>query len=168
MTRSFQLDDFGVDLTMQARAGRLDPVVGRQNEIERMVSEAKDHEEEDKRKRDEIERRNRLDTLCYTLDKTIGDNKEKISDGDFSTIKDAIAEARKAVESQDDARVQAAQQRLEKEAHRIASVMYESAGAAGAPPPGNDGPSAGAASGASKGSGKPDDGVIDAEFEETN
>ena len=37
MTRTFQLDDFGVDLTMQARTGRLDPVVGRQNEIERMV-----------------------------------------------------------------------------------------------------------------------------------
>jgi molecular chaperone DnaK len=139
-----------------------------ESEIERMVREAKDNEEEDKRKRDEIERRNRLDTLCYTLDKTIADNKEKISEGDFSTIKEAIAEARKAVESQDDARVQAAQQRLEKEAHRVASVMYEKAGAAGAPPPGNDDPSAGAASGGSKSSGKPDDGVIDAEFEETN
>jgi ATP-dependent Clp protease ATP-binding subunit ClpC len=37
MTRTFQLDDFGVDLTMQARTGRLDPVVGRQSEIERMI-----------------------------------------------------------------------------------------------------------------------------------
>jgi molecular chaperone DnaK len=136
-----------------------------------MVHEAKDHEEEDKRKREEIDRRNRLDTLCYTLEKTIGDNKEKISEADQQTIRDAVAEARKAVESQDDERVKTAMAALEKEAHRIASVMYESAAgsggpqAGGAPPRGKGGDGDG---GAKAGGGKADDGVIDAEFEESN
>ena len=47
-------------------------------DVERMVREAKDHEAEDRQKREEIERRNRLDNLCYNLEKTIGENKDKI------------------------------------------------------------------------------------------
>jgi len=143
-----------------------------EQQIEKMVSEAKEHEAEDKQRRDEIERRNKLDTLCYTLDKTLADNKEKISESDASSIKEAIGEARKAIEAQDDERVKAAMARLEKEAHRVASVMYESAGKGAAGGPDGDGPAAGpggpAAGGAAGKGGKPDDGVIDAEFEESN
>ncbi|MBW2527268.1 MAG: molecular chaperone DnaK [Deltaproteobacteria bacterium] len=143
------------------------------DEVQRMVDEAKDHEEEDKRKREEVERRNKLDTLCYTLEKTINENKDKISEDDAKSIRDAIAEARQAIEAQDDDRVQEAMDKLEKEAHRIASVMYQSAQS-------SDGPQAGAGGGGSDdggpgdgkpaggGNGKPDDGVIDAEFEETS
>jgi len=132
-----------------------------EDEVERMVNEAQAHEEEDKKKRDEIERRNKLDTLCYTLEKNVADNKDKISEEDQKAIADAVAEGRKAHESQDDEQIAAAIEKLEKEAHRIASVMYEAAGAgqggeAGAPPAGDD-----AGSGEDK-----DDGVIDAEFEE--
>jgi molecular chaperone DnaK len=137
----------------------------KEDDIQRMVKEAAEHEEEDKKKREEIERRNKLDTMCYTLERNINDNKDKIPEGDQESIKSAIAEARKAIEEQNDSNIQASLEKLEKEAHRIASVMYEKAGAGqggGEPPP------AGGAPAGEGAKGKKDEGVIDAEFEESN
>jgi molecular chaperone DnaK len=130
----------------------------KEDEIQRMVTEAQRHEAEDRQRREEIERRNRLDSLCYTLEKTISENKDKLADADVATLNEAIAEARRAIEQQNDALVRPALDRLEKESHRIAQVMYEKAGpppGAGAPPP----------SGTRATEGK--EGVIDAEFEDT-
>ena len=116
-----------------------------------------------------IERRNKLDNLCYTLEKTVNDNKEKIGETDVKAIHDAVAEARKALEAEDDAEIQRAIEALEKEAHRIASVMYEKASAedGGAPPEDAPPPEPAGEDDSGKQDGK-DDGVIDAEFEETN
>jgi molecular chaperone DnaK len=130
----------------------------KEDEIQRMVDEAAQHEAEDKKKRDEIEQRNKLDSMCYTLERSLTDNKDKIPETDASAIRDVIADARKALEEQNDDKIRASLERLEKEAHRIASVMYEKAGA-GAAPGGEPG-------GAAGGSKAKDDGVIDAEFEE--
>jgi len=143
------------------------------DEIDTMVQEAADHEEDDKRKREEIEQRNKLDNLCYTLEKTINDNKDKISEEDQKSIREAITDGRSAVEKQDAELVKDAIEKLEKEAHRIATVMYEKAAADGQAPPGPDGapgepPPPPADEPPSGGDGKKDDGVIDAEFEETN
>ncbi|KYF58598.1 molecular chaperone DnaK [Sorangium cellulosum] len=138
----------------------------KEDEINRMVSEAAAHEAEDKRRRDEIERRNKLDNLCYTLEKTISENKDKLPEGDVSALNGIIAEGRSAIEKQDDAAVTATLERLEKEAHRIASVMYEKAG----PPQDGGGAGPGAAGGQPPppAGGKGKDSVIDAEFEESN
>src|SRR3954470_22191734 len=121
----------------------------KEDEIQRMVNEAASHEAEDKQRREEIERRNKLDNLCYTLEKTINENKEKLPEADVSTMTALIADARQAIEKQDDAAVTAALEKLEREAHRIASVMY---GAAGGPP---GGPSAGPGEGPPPGDGAP-------------
>ena len=51
-----------------------------------MVKEAAEHEAEDKERREEIERRNKLDNLCYTLEKTITENKDKLPASDVSTL----------------------------------------------------------------------------------
>ena len=138
-------------------------------DIQRMVKEAAEHEAEDKERREQIERRNKLDNLCYTLEKTIGDNKEKLVATDIATLEGLIKEGRQAVEKQDDEAVKSVSERLEKEAHRIASVMYQGqgggvAGQNGGPAPGPNEGGAPAAGGESK---KKDGGVIDAEFEET-
>jgi len=131
----------------------------KEDEIQRMVDEAAQHEAEDKKKREEIENRNKLDSMCYTLERNLNDNKDKIPESDASAIRDVIADARKAIEEQNDDKVRASLERLEKEAHRIASTMYEKAGAGAAP--------GGDAGGGKAGGGKAkDDGVIDAEFEE--
>jgi molecular chaperone DnaK len=141
-----------------------------EGEIQKMVREAQEHEREDAERREQIERRNKLDNLCYTLEKTINDNKEKLAGQDLSTLEGLIKEGREAVEKQDDARVRDVSERLEKEAHRMAGVMYGAATPPGGPP-GNGGPSAGSGApgeGAEAGKGKgKEGGVIDAEFEET-
>jgi molecular chaperone DnaK len=136
----------------------------KEDEIQRMVKEAQEHEADDKKKREEVERRNKLDSMVYTLEKTIADNKDKIPESDAKALTEIIAEAKQAVEKQDDAAVTSSLEKLEKEAHRIAGAMYGQQGGpgdgGGAPPP-DAGPG-------EKPGGKSKDGVIDAEFEEAN
>jgi molecular chaperone DnaK len=145
-------------------------------DIQKMVKEAAEHEAEDKERREQIERRNKLDNLCYTLEKTINENREKIAaKEDVAQFESLIKEGRDAVEKQDDAKIKELLERLEKEAHRIASVMYQGAaggpggeGGPGGPVDGSGGSEGGeAGDGAAAGKGKKDGGVIDAEFEET-
>ncbi|HET9955471.1 MAG TPA: molecular chaperone DnaK [Polyangiaceae bacterium] len=138
-----------------------------QDDIERMVKDAASHEAEDKRRREEIDRRNKLDSMCYTLERQIADNKDKLGGVDVSSIEKLIKEGREAIEKQDDAKVSDVLTRLEKEAHNMAAKLYESAGAAPGGAPGAGAPGAGAGGAASGGEGKKGD-VIDAEFEETN
>jgi molecular chaperone DnaK len=139
-------------------------------DIQKMVKEASEHEAEDKQRREQVERRNKLDNLCYTLEKTLNENKEKLPAADVTTLEGLIKDGRQAVEKQDDAAIASAIERLEKEAHRVASVMYQNAGGPaggasnGGPPPA-DGGGAGAPPGGDSKGGKKD--VIDAEFEET-
>jgi molecular chaperone DnaK len=114
-----------------------------EDQIQNMVSEAAANEEEDKKRRDEIDRRNRLDNMCYQLEKTISENKEKLPANEVETLQGIIKDSKEAIEKQDDAMVQEALEKLEKEAHRIASVLYQQAGpqpgAPGGAPPGADG-----------------------------
>ena len=137
-------------------------------EIQKMVKEAAEHEVEDKARREQIERRNKLDNLCYQLEKTMGEHKEKVPAADAATLEGLIKEGREAVEKQDDTKVVDVLDRLEKEAHRLASVMYGAAGGPpgqnGGPPPPDGGPMPGGPG--EKKNGK-DGGVIDAEFEES-
>ena len=134
-------------------------------EIQKMVKEAGEHEAEDKIRREQIERRNKLDSLCYTIEKTVGENKDKLPANEVETLEALIKEGREAVEKQDDEKITSVLDRLEKEAHRMAASMY---GNAGAPPGGPGGPPDGDGDGGAAPGGAPkkDGNVIDAEFEE--
>jgi molecular chaperone DnaK len=129
-----------------------------ETDVEKMVKDAEAHEAEDKKRREEVERRNKLDNLCYSLEKQIAENKEKLDAGDVSALEALIKDGRDAVEKQDDDKVQRVSEELEKKAHELAAKLYENAGAGAAPD---------AAPGAEPEGGKKDD-VIDAEFEESN
>src|ERR1700678_1301222 len=61
-----------------------------ESEIQKMVKEAAEHEAEDKTRREQIERRNKLDNLCYTLEKTLSENKDKIPAADVTTLEGLI------------------------------------------------------------------------------
>src|SRR5690606_3859958 len=98
-------------ITITANSGLED------KDIDRMVKEAQEHEADDKRKREEIERRNKLDNLCYSLEKQMADNKDKLGDMDLSNIESLIKEGREAIEQQNDSKVESVLERLEKEAH---------------------------------------------------
>ncbi len=133
-------------------------------DIQRMVKEAADNEAEDKERREQVERRNKLDNLCYTLEKTLSENKDKVQAADLASLEGLIKDGRSAIEKQDDAAIKDVSERLEKEAHRLAGQMYGAAsGGAGAP-----GAEAGAAGDAPPpGAAGKKDGVIDAEFEDS-
>jgi molecular chaperone DnaK len=139
-----------------------------EQQIQNMVKEAQEHERDDKERKEQIERRNKLDNLAYTIEKTLSDNKDKIQGQDLSSLEALIKEAREAVEKQDDDKIQDVTARLEKEAHTLASIMYgASAGPGGPGAPGAGGPNGGPVpppEGEKKGK---EGGVIDAEFEET-
>ncbi|HSC86015.1 MAG TPA: molecular chaperone DnaK, partial [Polyangiaceae bacterium] len=128
-----------------------------ESDIDRMVKDAEAHEAEDKKRREEVERRNKLDNLCYSLEKQIAENKDKLDAAEVREFEELIKDGRDAVERQNDEKITSISEKLEKKAHDMAQKLYQSAGATG------PGPAPGAAP-----SGAKDGDVIDAEFEESN
>jgi molecular chaperone DnaK len=133
-------------------------------EVEKMVTEARSHESEDKSRRELIELKNRAENLTYQMEKLLKENKEKLSADSVSTLEAGIKELSQAREGQDKAALEKALAALEQASHKAAEEMYKAAGAAGGagtPPPGA-GPEAGAPPG-SQATPKKED-VVDAEF----
>lgn len=134
------------------------------DEIDKMMKDADSHAEEDKRKREAIETKNRLDQMIYQTEKTISDNREKIPVGLISEAEAAIAEAKKTVEANNSDQFQTQLENLTRVSHRIAESLYqqqssEAAGAGAGADTGAQGQAAGASSGSSG-----NDDVIDAEY----
>jgi molecular chaperone DnaK len=135
------------------------------NEIDKMVQDAQAHSEEDRKRREEIEAKNRLDSLVYTAEKSFAESKDKLSPGDASNFEAALADAKKALEAGGTAAMNEAAEKLQQASHRLAEAMYKSAGTGqggatgSAEPGGGAGPSSG-------GAGKEDE-VIDAEYVDT-
>jgi len=129
-------------------------------EVEALVNEAASHEEEDKARRDLVEKRNQLDNFVYQTEKLLKENGEAVPEELREKLEAAIAEGRTAVESEDDTQIAAAMESIEALNHELAQVMYQNAG--GAPGAGEAGFEQAAAAGGA------DDNVIDAEFEESN
>jgi len=110
------------------------------DEIKRMVHDAESHAAEDKGRRETVETRNRLDGLVYSVEKTLGESKEKLSAAELGDVNAALEEAKKALESDDVDTLKAAIEKLEKATHKLAEAMYRNAAASSpegaAPPPG--------------------------------
>jgi molecular chaperone DnaK len=137
-------------------------------EIDRMVKEAETHRDEDKERRRQVEARNRLDSLIYNTEKTYNENKEKLGPDEKGQLEQALAEAKKALESEDTAKYEQAEAQLTQASHKLAEAVYrQSAGAgAGAAGGGAQGPGGGESGGGRAGGAKPGsaDEVIDAEY----
>jgi molecular chaperone DnaK len=130
------------------------------DEIDRMVKDAQSHAEEDRKRREEIEAKNRLDSLIYASEKTYNENKAKLSGAEASAFESALADAKKALEAGGASAMNDAAERLQQASHKLAEAMYRSAPE---PPPG---PSAGAPGSSAGGAGKEDE-VIDTEYVDT-
>ena len=112
-----------------------------ESEIQKMVREAEQNADEDKRRREEVESRNRLDSLVYSTEKLVKDNQEKLPEAQKSEIEAAIAEGRKALETGKKDGMDQAYEKLTKASHRLAEEIYRTASAAAGPPAG-EGPAA--------------------------
>jgi molecular chaperone DnaK len=121
-----------------------------QEEIERMIREAEAHVEEDRRAREVVEARNRLDGLIYSTEKTLSESRDKVDPSVASELEAAIAEAKGKLNVQDKAEIDKAYDKLTRASHRLAEAMYKQASAAG--------------STASSSGGGGSDEVIDAEY----
>ncbi len=138
-----------------------------ENEIEQMVDDAESHAEEDKERRKKVEARNQLDTLTYQTEKTYEENKEKLSPEVKGQMEEALADAKKALEGEDTDAMEAAVEKLNQVAHKLAEAMYQTEGAqAGAPGGAQPGAQAGGpeAGDQDADTAADDDEVIDAEY----
>ena len=137
-------------------------------EVERMAKDAEAHAADDKAKREEIDARNQLDSMVYQIEKMLKEQGDKISGSDRGDVENAIADAKKALESNDKAQMDRARETLTQASHKLAEQMYKSAQAQ-TPPPGGGAGTSGSAGGPEPGGNgeagkKQDEGVIDAEY----
>jgi molecular chaperone DnaK len=126
------------------------------DDINKMVKEADAHADEDKRKREEIEARNRADSLVYQTEKMLNENRSKLSESDAKAVESAIADCKKALEGSDIAAINQAADALTQASHKVAEAMYKSGAQPGSADSGN--------AGAGAKSGDKNDDVIDAEY----
>jgi molecular chaperone DnaK len=135
-------------------------------EVDRMAKDADAHSAEDKKRRDEIEARNLLDSLVYNVEKMLREHGDKISGSERGDVENALADAKKALEGSDKAVMDKAREKLTATSHKLAEAMYRAAQpAAGAQPGAQPGAAeGGAAPGGGNGEAKKDGGVIDAEY----
>jgi molecular chaperone DnaK len=132
-------------------------------EVDRLQKDADSHAEEDKRRLEEVEARNRLDTLIYSTEKMIRENRDKLDETDVKQAETELEEARKAMGEQDVDRLKAVNDSLTQASHRLAQALYEKAGAtAGAEAAGGAGQTGPEGEGEAKDSKEGE--VIDAEY----
>jgi molecular chaperone DnaK len=130
------------------------------DEVEKMVKDAEAHSAEDKKRRELVDLRNQADTLAYSVEKLLSENRAKVGEADAKGIEEAVAETRKALEGEDAPAIKAAMEKLTRSSHKLAEELYRQApGTPGAP----DGPQAGPAPGAGE-TAPPTGDVVDAEY----
>ena len=136
------------------------------DEVERMMKDAESHAEEDKKRREEIETRNRADQAVYAAEKMIQDMGDKLPSSDKAAVESAVEALKSAISGGEAAAMTSAMEQLTQAQHKAAEALYKTTGATGAPGAEGQG-SAGAGPQGSAGpgpSGAPESGdVIDAE-----
>ncbi|QXE00476.1 molecular chaperone DnaK [Terribacillus sp. DMT04] len=123
------------------------------DEVEKMVKEAEENAEEDKKRREEVDLRNEADQLIFQTDKTLKDLAENVSDEDKQKAEAAKEELQKALEGTDLEEITAKKDALSEQVQALSVKLYEQAAQAQQAEAGQDGQQAG-------------DDVVDADFEE--
>jgi molecular chaperone DnaK len=101
-----------------------------QNEVERLVQEAKRHEAEDQRRKELIESRNTADTLIYQMEKTLRDLGDKVSASDRGRIEGIVEDLKRAKDGDDTARIRQLIEQLQQASYAIGQQMYAQQAAA--------------------------------------
>jgi molecular chaperone DnaK len=133
------------------------------DEVDRMMKDAESHAEDDKRRKEEIETRNRADQAVYGAERMIKDTGDKLSAADKQAIEAAMEAVKKAGEGTDAAELQRALEQLTAAQHKAAESLYKQQAPGGGAPGGDASAGAGSSGGQSKPSGQADGDVIDAE-----
>jgi len=135
-------------------------------EIERLVKDAEAHSEEDKRKKKLAELRNQADSLIYSVEKTIKDLGDRVTEDEKNKANGAIEKLRQAMAGEDQGQIEAAMEELTQTSHQFAERLYQQA----EQQPGGAGPEGATAEATSEEAtteGTAED-VTDADFEATD
>jgi len=127
------------------------------DEVEKMAKDAESHSAEDKKRRDEIDARNRADSMVYQVEKMLKEHRDKISEEEIKNVEAALDSTRKVMTDGSVEDINKAVDTLTQASHKLAEAMYKASATqpgAGTPPPGGDAP---------KDEPKKDN-VVDAEF----
>jgi molecular chaperone DnaK len=133
------------------------------DEVEKMAKDAESHSSDDRKKKEEIESRNRADAMVYNIEKMLKEHRDKVSAAEAKAVDDALDETKKAMSEGGIDKINQATSKLETASHKLAEAMYKSASQTTGTPDGGapgDGKPAG-------GDAKPKEGkddVVDAEF----
>ena len=130
-------------------------------DIDRMVKEAKAHEAEDKKRKDDIDTKNQADNMVYQAEKAVKDFGDKVDSSKKDEVQKGIDALKEAMKGQDTEAIKKAMEDLKKPLYAMTSEAYQQAG----PQPGaQGGPQAGPQPGAQQSEAKNDDDVVDAEY----
>ena len=100
-----------------------------EDEINKAVKEAEMHAEEDKKHREYIETKNQADNLVYTMEKTLKENGDKISEEDKTKLEQAIEKAKKDFESTETEDLRKGMEELSKVSNEVMTKLYQNASA---------------------------------------
>lgn len=102
-------------------------------DIDKAVKEAQQYEEEDKKRKEVVENKNKLDSLIFTVEKTLKDSGDKLSEEDKATVEAAVKEAKDELASDDNDRIVKATEKLSNDVQGVFAKLYQQAqGAANA------------------------------------
>ncbi|TET13633.1 MAG: molecular chaperone DnaK, partial [Actinobacteria bacterium] len=138
------------------------------DEIERMVNEAKEHAEEDKKKRSLVDAKNNADGLIYSTEKLMKEVGSKVPEDMKKNIEEQVKVLQKSLESDNADQIKKETEKLQNLQNELSQKLYAQAGAGAGPGAGPGGPGAGATGGKKAGGkqgGNGEEEVIDAEFE---
>jgi len=142
------------------------------DEIEKMVKQAEQFADQDKKKKEEIEIKNQADTLAYSVERSLKDFGDKVSQDDRLNIERKLTDLKEALKGTDAEKIKKSMDELTQAAHKLAEEVYKAAQAkqgpkgqpgAGAGDAGEAGPEASSSEEPKK---KDGEDVIDAEFKE--
>jgi molecular chaperone DnaK len=135
------------------------------DDIDRMVREAEQYAEEDRRRKEAVEAKNQAENLVYSTEKSLKDYGDKISDEDRSTVEAALTELKEKLAGDDSVAIRSATEKLQQASYKLAEAVYSQTQAQQQPQPGPEGDaSATAGSEAGAGTGQQRDDVVDAEI----
>ena len=105
------------------------------DEVEKMARDAEAHASDDRKKKEEIESRNRADAMVYNIEKMLKEHRDKVSADDAKAVEDALADTKKAMSEGGIDHINQATSKLETASHKLAEAMYKSSSQPGGTPP---------------------------------
>ena len=100
-----------------------------QEDIDKAVKDAEEYAEQDKKRKEVIDAKNTADQLIYSVEKTMTDSKDKISEEDMKTLEDAVKKAKEDVNTEDVEKLKAVVEELSKSTAPIMTKLYQEAAA---------------------------------------